>query len=121
KVIDQAGYALVTSNDELNKSEENHAKKALWLFWWSLAWSLPVVFAHWFGYMHEPWGIWVVFICATVLQPTSAITYYIGAFKALRRREANMDVLISVGVIGGYTYAVLATFLPERFPGGGME
>lgn len=36
-----------------------------------------------------------------------------GAYKALRNRAINMDVLVATGVIAGWTYGALYAFLPE--------
>jgi Cu+-exporting ATPase len=41
-----------------------------------------------------------------------------GAYKALRNRAINMDVLIATGVIAGWTFGAVNAFLPEIAVGG---
>jgi len=41
-----------------------------------------------------------------------------GAYKALRSRAINMDVLITAGVLAGWSYGVVSTFFPAIAPGG---
>jgi len=66
---------------------------------------------HW---AHEPWADWLMFALATPVQFYVGWQYYGGAFKALRNRSANMDVLIAMGSSTAYFYSVviLLGFLP---------
>jgi len=41
-----------------------------------------------------------------------------GAYRALRQRAVNMDVLISTGVVAGWAYGTASTFFPAAAPGG---
>jgi Cu+-exporting ATPase len=49
---------------------------------------------------------WVQWALATPVQFYSGGQYYSGAFKALRNRTANMDVLIAMGSSAAYFYSV---------------
>ncbi|MCA8939516.1 MAG: cation-translocating P-type ATPase, partial [Planctomycetes bacterium] len=117
EAVKRAGFKpIVEENAEGSAARlAARAKREMRLLLWSLAWSLPVMIIHMGGMMHSAWGMWTVFVCATVLQPTSAITFYIGAIKSLRTRRTDMNVLVSMGILSGYCYAVLATFLPDQF------
>jgi Cu+-exporting ATPase len=57
---------------------------------------------------------WVFFGLATAVQFYVGRQYYVGAFKALRNRSANMDVLIALGSSAAYFYSVVVLFL-DRF------
>src|SRR5690606_30580566 len=61
---------------------------------------LPQVF-HW------PYLDWLFFFLATPVQFYVGAQYYVGAFKALRNRAANMDVLIALGSSAAYVYSVV--------------
>ncbi len=130
RAIREVGYTPIASNDSRRPAELERARasRELKLLLWSLFWTIPVLVVHMGGSMdhanhagHNHWESWLVLICASVLQPTSAITYYRGAIRALRQKRADMDLLVSIGVASGYLYAVLSTFWPVSFPGNAME
>jgi Cu+-exporting ATPase len=56
------------------------------------------------------WLNWVFFTLSTPVQFYVGWQYYIGAFKALRNRSANMDVLIAMGSSAAYFYSLPITF-----------
>lgn len=57
-----------------------------------------------------PWTNWLMLILATPVQFYVGWQYYVGAFKALRNRSANMDVLIAMGSSAAYFYSLPITF-----------
>ncbi len=61
------------------------------------------------------WGLLLFFI-TTPVQFIGGWTFYVGAYKALRRGVANMDVLISIGTLAAYFYSVTVLFLPNLLP-----
>ncbi len=52
------------------------------------------------------WLTWLMFILATPVQFYVGASYYRGAYKALKNRSANMDVLISLGSSVAYFYSI---------------
>jgi P-type Cu+ transporter len=52
------------------------------------------------------WVSWLFFALATPVQFYSGWDYYTGAYKALRNRSANMDVLVAMGSSAAYFYSV---------------
>jgi len=58
---------------------------------------------------HASWMNWLMMFLATPVQFYVGWDYYVGAFKALRNRTANMDVLIALGSSTAYFYSVLIT------------
>ena len=56
---------------------------------------------------HASWYNWLMFALATPVQFYVGRQYYEGAFKALRNRSANMDVLIAMGSSAAYFYSLL--------------
>ncbi len=61
------------------------------------------------------WGL-LLFLITTPVQFIGGWTFYVGAYKALRSRAANMDVLISIGTSAAYIYSVIVLFLPNLLP-----
>jgi Cu+-exporting ATPase len=53
---------------------------------------------------------WLMLALATPVQFYVGADYYTGAFKSLRNRSANMDVLIALGSSVAYFYSVFVTF-----------
>jgi Cu+-exporting ATPase len=59
-----------------------------------------------------------IFIVSTPVVWVAGWGVIYGAYKALRNRAINMDVLIATGVIAGWTFGAANTFLPEIASGG---
>jgi P-type Cu+ transporter len=59
---------------------------------------------------HAGWYDWVMLAFATPVQFIVGAQYYTGAFKALRNRAANMDVLIAMGSSAAYIYSLAVLF-----------
>ncbi len=57
----------------------------------------------------DPWVSWVMFLLATPVQFYVGWQYYVGAYKSLRNRSANMDVLIAMGSSVAYFYSLFVT------------
>ncbi len=55
---------------------------------------------------HAPWTNWLMLALATPVQFYVGAQYYLGAYKALRNRAANMDVLIALGATAAYLYSL---------------
>jgi len=58
------------------------------------------------------------FILSTPIVWIAGWSIHYGAYKAIKNRTINMDVLITVGVLAGWTYGVIGTFFPSIAPGG---
>lgn len=56
------------------------------------------------------WLNWLMLALATPVQFYVGADYYTGAYKSLRNRSANMDVLIALGSSVAYFYSVFVTF-----------
>jgi Cu+-exporting ATPase len=59
---------------------------------------------------HAGWYDWAMFALAAPVQFVVGAQYYVGAFKALRNRSANMDVLIAMGSSAAFVYSVAVLF-----------
>ena len=55
---------------------------------------------------HAAWFDWLLFALATPVQFIVGAQYYVGAYKALMNRSANMDVLIALGSSAAYFYSI---------------
>lgn len=57
-------------------------------------------------WVDAPWLNWLLLSLATPVQFYVGAQYYIGAYKALRNKSANMDVLIALGSSAAYFYSL---------------
>jgi Cu+-exporting ATPase len=55
------------------------------------------------------WVQWLMLAVATPVQFYVGAQYYVGAYKSLRNRSANMDVLIAMGSSVAYFYSIFVT------------
>ena len=58
------------------------------------------------GWAHAAWVNGLMFALATPVQFYVGWDYYVGGFKALRNRAANMDVLVAMGSSVAFLYSV---------------
>ncbi|MBK6644427.1 MAG: copper-translocating P-type ATPase [Anaerolineales bacterium] len=58
----------------------------------------------------QPWFNWLMFALAAPVQFYVGWQYYVGAFKAIRNKSANMDVLIAMGSSAAFFYSLPITF-----------
>ncbi len=56
------------------------------------------------------WTNWVMLVLALPVQLYVGRQYYVGAYKALRNKSANMDVLIAMGSSAAFFYSLPITF-----------
>ena len=61
------------------------------------------------------WGL-LLFIIVTPVQFIGGWTFYVGAYEAIKKRTANMDLLIAVGTLAAYIYSSVVLFFPGLFP-----
>ncbi|MFP3391339.1 heavy metal translocating P-type ATPase [Brevibacillus sp. SIMBA_040] len=83
-------------------------------FWISLVLSLPLLWSmvsH-FSFTSFIWlpeflmNPWVQLALATPVQFIIGAQFYVGAYKALRNKSANMDVLVALGTSAAYFYSL---------------
>lgn len=121
KAVVDAGYDVIEARTldlekEMREKETLRQKRLLLL---SLALAMPTMIIMlimdftdlWHHFLME-WGNLIMFALATPVQFVAGYQFYIGAYKALRNRTANMDTLIAVGTSAAYFYSVAVIFAP---------
>jgi len=61
---------------------------------------------------HSPWVNWLFLFLATPVQFYTGWDYYVGGFKSLKNRSANMDVLVALGSSVAYFYSCVVLLFP---------
>ncbi|MGQ9599757.1 MAG: heavy metal translocating P-type ATPase [Anaerolineae bacterium] len=124
QAIRDVGYeVLVAGEGEVTEDVERAAREAeirtqTRKFWVGLALALPLFLLS-MGRDLGLWGMgahaavdWLFFALATPVQFYVGWDYYVGGFKSLRVRSANMDVLIAMGSSAAYLYSVAVLLFP---------
>ena len=63
---------------------------------------------------------WLQLILTSPVQFWCGRSFYVGAWKSLKRRVATMDTLIALGTSAAYFYSVFVTFFPGLFTAKGL-
>ena len=105
--VDVAGYKALPTDQDTGSDQE--AKHELYRLWIAVGCAVPIMllmFLPLFGTA----TLWVNALLATIAQFTAGLGFYLSAWKSLKSRSANMDVLVSLGITAAYGYSVLAVF-----------
>lgn len=119
--VEKLGYYAVrkeegTAETERDRRTEEISKQQR-KFFISLLFSLPLLWAmvsH-FSFTSFIWlpeflmNPWVQLALATPVQFVIGAQFYVGAYKALRNKSANMDVLVALGTSAAYFYSLYLT------------
>ncbi|KAK9806592.1 hypothetical protein WJX73_005689 [Symbiochloris irregularis] len=123
--ISDLGFeALLASDDNLEMGmQERQREKRFWAIKFGVAciFSIPVFFLSMvfgnIGYFKSgldtsvggfTWGELVKWALTTPVQFIIGWNFHIGAYRALKRGSANMDVLVSLGTNAAYIYSVIS-------------
>ncbi len=121
KAITDVGYEVIepqqkTVEDAENKARQRHVRRLKVLLASSVALTVPIILLMWFPILSMEQNNILMFILATPVQFVIAWTFYVGAYKGLRNKTANMDTLIAMGTSTAYIYSTVVTFAPSLFP-----
>jgi Cu+-exporting ATPase len=123
--IEKAGYGAIPPEDGLDgedaeqKARDAEIKDQTRKFAVGVLFALPLfVFSMGrdFGligpWSHAPWVNWLFLALATPVQFYTGWDYYVGGFKSLKNKSANMDVLVAMGSSVAYFYSLAVLFFP---------
>ncbi|SEB51436.1 Cu+-exporting ATPase [Paenibacillus sp. GP183] len=119
KKVEQLGYKAFQKVEEANpidykQKEISHKKRQLLI---SAVLSLPLLWAMVAHFSFTSWiylpeflmNPWMQLAFATPVQFIIGRQFYVGAYKALRNKSANMDVLVALGTSAAYFYSLYLT------------
>ncbi|MFD5197361.1 heavy metal translocating P-type ATPase [Bacillus subtilis] len=121
EAIKKLGYTLEQKKDTEQQIDhrQKEIEKQQGKFIFSLILSFPLLWAmvsH-FEFTRAIWlpdmfmNPWVQFALATPVQFIVGKQFYVGAFKALRNKSANMDVLVALGTSAAYFYSLYLSLM----------
>ncbi len=125
KVIQDVGYQVLepeqkTAENTEDKARQTHIRHLKLLLAASIALTVPIMVLMWFPPLPMAQNNLVMFLLATPVQFIVGWTFYVGAYKGLRNKTANMDTLIAMGTSTAWIYSTIVTFAPNVFPGSGV-
>ena len=124
KKVENLGYGAHIKEDakETSDHRQKEIKKQTRKFIVSAILSLPLLWAmvgH-FSFTSFIWvpeifmNPWVQLALATPVQFIIGAQFYIGAYKALKNKSANMDVLVALGTSAAYFYSLYLSIMSFR-------
>ena len=124
--IKKAGYGvippeeIVQGNDSEQAARDAEIKDQTRKFVVGLSFALPLFILSMgrdFGFTgqwsHALWVNWLFWALATPVQFYTGWDYYLGGFRSLVNKSANMDVLVAMGSSVAYFYSLAVLFFPS--------
>lgn len=119
--VEQLGYQAIPKEEEEGQGDprKKELKRQTRKFIISAVLSFPLLWAmaghfSWTSFLWTPelfMNPWFQLALATPVQFWIGWQFYIGSYKALRNKSANMDVLIALGTSAAYFYSLYLTFV----------
>ncbi|MCM3194977.1 heavy metal translocating P-type ATPase [Priestia megaterium] len=118
--VEKLGYGAKLKSEEKEEEQsyrEKELSKQKGKFWFSfilsvlLLWAMVshFTFTSFIPLPHMLMNPWVQLALATPVQFVVGKQFYVGAFKALRNKSANMDVLVALGTSAAYFYSLYSS------------
>lgn len=122
KVIKDVGYDIIEPEEGLEDREKRERERSVQILKYKFAFSsvvnIPVVlYNYWyilpFALPTLPIDNFIPLLLFFLATPVHFIVghgFFVGAYKALRNKNPNMDVLVAIGTSAAYFYSVYVTF-----------
>ena len=121
KTITDVSYEVIESeqktvDDTENKVRQRHIRHLKLFLAVSITLTVSIMVLMWFKPLPMEQNNRLMFILATPIQFVAGWTFYVGTYKGIRNKTANMDTLIVMGTSTAYIYSTVITFAPSLFP-----
>jgi Cu+-exporting ATPase len=104
------------TQDAESRARRQHIRRLRYLLAVSVALSVPILIFTWVKVLPISQNNLLLFLLATPVQFVVGWTFYVGAYKGLRNKTANMDTLVAMGTSTAWIYSTVVTFMPGIFP-----
>ncbi|MDJ1176263.1 heavy metal translocating P-type ATPase [Roseofilum capinflatum] len=130
QAVENAGYKANVPVQEEEEDESDPAleqlQRKLWLGGAAsvllVVGSLPMMtgisIPGWPMWLHNPWLQWVV---STPVMVWCGRSFFVGAWKALKHKSADMNSLVALGTGSAYFYSLFPTLFPGFFEAQGLS
>ena len=125
KTIQDSGYQVIEQQQKTNENtageeRKRHIRHLKILLTTSVVLTIPILVLMWLSPLPMEQNNFIMFLLATPVQFIVGWTFYVGTYKGLRNKTANMDTLIAMGTSTAWIYSTVVTFAPDVFPGAGV-
>ncbi len=107
-VVEQLGYHVPAAEEDKAAGEEREHRVLVVRFLIAATFGAPVAI---FGMMHGVAPDWVQLLLTAPVTLYCGAPFYIGAWKALHRKSADMNTLITLGAGSAFLYSTVVTLL----------
>lgn len=117
QAVQAAGYDLIIDeSDEVKESleqiKEDNYKKLQKSVIGAMIFAVPLFIIGMF-FMDMPYANWVMWVLSTPMLFYFGQQFFVGAWKQLKHKSANMDTLVAVSTGTAYLYSVFVTLFPQ--------
>lgn len=126
KAIEKAGYGAIRTDEMLDAEDAELAARQAEIknqtrkFIIGVIFTIPLFFLSMgrdFGLLgmwsHASWMNWFFLVLASPVQFYTGWDYYVGGWKSLKNKSANMDVLVAMGSSVAYFYSLALLIYPS--------
>lgn len=121
--IQAAGYDLLiseTSAETLEDIREGSYQRLKKRVIWALLFAIPLFVVGMF-FMEMPYANYIMWALSTPMLFYFGQQFFVGAWKQLKHRSANMDTLVAVSTGTAYIYSVVVTLFTDTFHSKGIH
>lgn len=123
-IVAKAGYGIIIDRKNgAQAAEKQHLDQYLALkrtVRAAFVLAIPLLIVGMF-FMHKVWAAWVCAILATPLVVWFGRQFFVGAWKQLRHRSANMDTLVALSAGIAYLFSLFNLLFPDVWRSRGIE
>ncbi len=116
KSIEKLGYQVIQNKDSSTLQQQELKKQKIklavsFILSFPLLWAMAshFTFTAWIYLPHFLMNPWIQFALATPVQFIIGREFYVGSYRSLLNKSANMDVLIALGTSAAYFYSLFLT------------
>ncbi len=114
--IQKSGYKAEENSELLEKEQIKEFKKLKQLFTISISITIAIFILAFSNLLDDSTKKYVIFALASIVQFYCGARFYILSFKAIKNKNYDMNVLVSLGTSAAYFYSTLVIFFPFLFP-----
>ncbi|MBM4463411.1 MAG: copper-translocating P-type ATPase [Chloroflexi bacterium] len=119
KAVSDAGYQAVFTSELAGDSErqarERQSRRLKMLLMFSFSLAIPIFILSMVTPLGHSANNLLLLALTTPIQFFVGWQFYVGTYRAIRNRRANMDALIALGTSAAYIYSVLVIISMETF------
>jgi len=117
QAVQSIGYDLIVEKPEqakrtLEEIQKNNYKKLRKKVIGAMIFAVPLFVIGMF-FMNMPYANWIMWFLSTPMVFYFGKQFFVGAWKQLQHKSANMDTLVAISTGTAYLYSVFVTLFPQ--------